>query len=160
MLDILMARRVASISGWSTRSGEAWGNAARWTLSGAPSSTDRTRFWYISSATKGVKGAMSLHKVVRQVCRVAYAAVLSSSLSLFQKRRRLRRTYQLDSPVHEVLDAPPRVGGIVLIELPVHLRDQAVQLRQDPPVQLRCGLPAWGTWFGLELVYRSVSSEK
>ena len=56
----------------------------------------RTRFWYISSARNGVIGASSFASVTRHSYSVAYAASLSLSLSDFQKRRRLRRTYQFE----------------------------------------------------------------
>ena len=53
------------------RAVSATGKLARWTLSGADGSAATTRFWYISSAKKGVSGAMSLLSVTRQVYNVS-----------------------------------------------------------------------------------------
>ncbi len=43
----------------------------------------------------GAIGAISFDRVTRHSYSVRYAAILSVSSSLFQKRRRERRTYQL-----------------------------------------------------------------
>ena len=61
-------------------------------------STDRTRFWYISSARKRHRRGDQLdqrHQYPRR--SVAKAAAWSVLSVARQKRRRLRRTYQVDS---------------------------------------------------------------
>ena len=51
----------------SIRLSSAVGKSHRCTLSGAVGSTLRTRFWYISSAMKGTKGAITLDSVTSTV---------------------------------------------------------------------------------------------
>src|SRR6187431_2598065 len=78
-------------------SGSTSGHLARCTDSGADVSTERTRFWYNSSARNGMDGASSFATVTRAVYKVEYAACLSESDSDFQKRRRERRKYHVES---------------------------------------------------------------
>ena len=66
-------------------------------LASAGDARRTTRFWYMPSAPYGVNGAVSFASVTRHRCSVAYALRLSASRPLFQKRLRLRRTYQLES---------------------------------------------------------------
>ncbi len=110
-LTTRITSRVSSMSRWSTREGSLCGHWVRCTLSGAVLSAEVTRFWYTSSATKGVNGASSLHSVTRQAYRVWYAASLSASFSDFQKRRRLRRTYQLERSSTNAWMARPALVG-------------------------------------------------
>src|SRR5262245_59304305 len=88
----LTNRSISSRSVSSTKLASASGQLARWTEGGASGVTFRIRFRYIASVTNGIIGAHSLQMAVS----VTYAARLSVSFSLFQKRRRLRRTYQFD----------------------------------------------------------------
>ncbi len=69
----------------------ASGHEDRWTDSGAPGVTGTTRSCQTRSVMNGVSGAISLVTVSTTSCRVRSAA-----LSPCQKRRRERRTYQLD----------------------------------------------------------------
>src|SRR5512134_708874 len=90
-------------------SGSTSGHLARCTDSGAASSTERTRFWYNSSARNGMEGASSFATVTRAVYRVEYAACLSESDSDFQKRRRERLRYHVES-----FSTNPSMGRVAL----------------------------------------------
>src|SRR6266516_7209289 len=119
-----LTTRITSLVSWiscsSTSSSSASVHAARWTLSGALPSTERTRFWYIASAKNGVNGASSFVSVTRHVYSVRYAASLSASApdpsaalrTGFQKRRLLLRTYQFErSSTNCWTDRPLLVGS-------------------------------------------------
>ena len=70
---ISTTRRAAAMSNETPASmaaSSATGQAHRCTLSGAAASTERTRFWYSSSATNGVNGASSLVTVTSASCSV------------------------------------------------------------------------------------------
>ncbi len=59
------------MSAESMREASATGQSQRCTDSGAPSSKERTRFWYSSSARNGVNGAMRRASVVSASYSVA-----------------------------------------------------------------------------------------
>jgi hypothetical protein len=86
---------------------------------------------------------------------------LSSSASLFQNLRRLRRTYHLERAsgegVYEPFDVAREGEDVVTVEELGHLRQQAVQPRQDPSVQIREVLRLL---FGRPLVYVCVDCEE
>ena len=84
-------------------------------------------------------GAISRLSVVSTSYSVAYAARLSASSSPFQKRRRLRRTYQFDRSSTNASIARVARMRVVPVERGAHLADQRVEARQDPSVQQGAG---------------------
>ncbi len=78
-------------SAGSISASSATGNSARWTEAGASAVTGTTRSCQTCSVMNGVSGAISRVTVSSASCRVASAAG-----SPCQKRRRARRTYQLE----------------------------------------------------------------
>ncbi len=88
------SRRTSAM--WRERSvsisdSSACGQEARWTEAGASGTTGTTRSCQTCSVMNGVSGAISRVTVSSASCRVASAAA-----SPCQKRRRPRRTYQLE----------------------------------------------------------------
>ena len=82
----------------------AVGHAAMWTLGAASGSTGKTMSCQTRSVTNGVKGAMTRVRVRR-----ASSSVASAAGSPSQKRRRERRTYQLErSSMKPAMSRPAR----------------------------------------------------
>src|SRR6266540_845141 len=74
----------------------AAGHRVRWTESGAAGSIPVMRFVYIASDRNGRSGARTRARTTRAAWSEANAAARSAGSSLREKRRRDRRTYQLD----------------------------------------------------------------
>ena len=90
----------------------------------------RARFPNSSSATNGHTGASSRARVVRHSCRTACA----SPSAAFQKRGRLRRTYQLERSSTNAVERLRRPQRVEVLERLGGLADGAVQSRPHPAV--------------------------
>src|SRR5439155_1690623 len=81
----------------SRRSGRSSGYVVRWTDASAPgAAASRASPWYMSSLTNGITGAIRRMRVLSVSYMVWYAASESPCERAFQKRARLRRTYQVE----------------------------------------------------------------
>jgi hypothetical protein len=82
--DSWLSMRASSASGYG-----------QWCTLRSLSAVAPTRLRYMTSARNGITGAINLLSVSSTAYSVWYAASLSAPFSFFQKRRRLRRMYQL-----------------------------------------------------------------
>src|SRR2546428_809297 len=81
----------------SRESGRSSGYVVRWTDASAPgAAASRASPWYMSSLTNGITGAIRRTRVLSVSYMVWYAASESPCERAFQKRARLRRTYQVE----------------------------------------------------------------